>query len=349
MNSAIAQQAADPTSTFDVYCGVWTNWSRGQILGATLTLSRNDGNLLIAFLAFFVTVVGTQLWRIFCFAFHSLFSSESPKDGLHHQRQALLRNSGTAAAGIFTMVQLLWAWRQTAKDLYRRILPILIGTALFACAFAVASGFSSRVSTSAGNEVLLSGTNCRALNDSSGLSTMERETLKFPFYAKTIAAASNYAQQCYSSNATTGSLECSIYIKKHLGTSSIRNASCPFQSGACRSENSSLLLDTGLLDSNDDFGLNAPPDQRFQYRRRLHCAPLATEGLTSQHNISSDRSYTRYHFGRMTSREITGNYTYEYSNDAIWESKQLQDTHRVKDYSIGYATSPPHSPNPPSP
>ncbi|KAF4539272.1 uncharacterized protein LTHEOB_10436 [Lasiodiplodia theobromae] len=43
----------------------------------------------------------------------------------------------------------------------------------------------------------------------------------------------------------------------------------------------------------------------------------------------------------MTSREITGNYTYEYSNDAIWESKQLQDTHRVKDYSIGYATSPP--------
>ncbi|KAK0614802.1 hypothetical protein DIS24_g11914 [Lasiodiplodia hormozganensis] len=218
MDSAMAQQEADFASLFDVYCGVWTNWSRGKVLGATLTLSREDGNLLIAFLAFFVTAVGE-----------------------------------------------------------------------------------------------------------------EQETLWQPFDAKNAGAASNYAQQCYSPNTTTGSLECSIYIKKRLRTSLIGNASCPFQPGACRSENSSLLLDTGLLDSNDDFGLNAPPGQRFQYRRRLHCAPLATEGLTSKHNISSDRSYTRYHFGPT----LFNNFTYEYSNDAIWEAKKLQNNNAVEDYTIG--------------
>jgi hypothetical protein len=44
-------------STIDdipVYLGVWTNWSRGQVMGSTLTLDRRNGSLLIAFLAFFV-------------------------------------------------------------------------------------------------------------------------------------------------------------------------------------------------------------------------------------------------------------------------------------------------------
>ena len=48
-------------STYEVYLGAWTDWSRGRVLGATLTLSRGDGTLLIAFLAFYVAIVGTRL------------------------------------------------------------------------------------------------------------------------------------------------------------------------------------------------------------------------------------------------------------------------------------------------
>ncbi len=39
-----------------VYTGVWTNWSRGKMMGSTLTLTRTDANVFIAFLAFFVTL-----------------------------------------------------------------------------------------------------------------------------------------------------------------------------------------------------------------------------------------------------------------------------------------------------
>jgi hypothetical protein len=45
---------SDSTDQYVVYLGKWTNWSRGPVFGATLTLSREDANLLIAFVAFFV-------------------------------------------------------------------------------------------------------------------------------------------------------------------------------------------------------------------------------------------------------------------------------------------------------
>lgn len=35
-------------------------------MGATLTLDRRDGNLLIAFTAVFVGIVTERLWRIAC-------------------------------------------------------------------------------------------------------------------------------------------------------------------------------------------------------------------------------------------------------------------------------------------
>jgi hypothetical protein len=42
------------STSYPVYLGTWINWSRGPVFGATLTLTRNDANLLIAFVAFFV-------------------------------------------------------------------------------------------------------------------------------------------------------------------------------------------------------------------------------------------------------------------------------------------------------
>lgn len=44
-----------------VYLGIWTNWSKGAVMGATLTLDRAQGNLLIAFTAVFVGIVTDRL------------------------------------------------------------------------------------------------------------------------------------------------------------------------------------------------------------------------------------------------------------------------------------------------
>lgn len=102
-------------------------------MGATLTLNRVDGNLLIAFTAVFVGVVTERIWRIACVLvsyfskrivrdhatsksfghfrsaqtnnigldtdvgdsriFYRCYSSSEPRDALYHQQQAILRNS----------------------------------------------------------------------------------------------------------------------------------------------------------------------------------------------------------------------------------------------------------------
>lgn len=53
-----------------VHLGLWTDWSRGAVFGRTLTMTRGNANLLIAFTASFVAIVATRFWRILCLAIH---------------------------------------------------------------------------------------------------------------------------------------------------------------------------------------------------------------------------------------------------------------------------------------
>lgn len=72
---------------FKVHLGTWTNWSRGPILGATLTLEPRYGLLLLSFTATFVAFVASRFWRIMSLALHRIYSTPEPRDALHHQRQ----------------------------------------------------------------------------------------------------------------------------------------------------------------------------------------------------------------------------------------------------------------------
>lgn len=90
----------DLTLHYKVHLGVWTDWSRGRVLGATLTLDRQQANLLIAFTASFVVFVGSRFWHILCLFLHQIYSTSDLRDALHHQRQVVLRNSGTSDAGL---------------------------------------------------------------------------------------------------------------------------------------------------------------------------------------------------------------------------------------------------------
>ena len=141
-----------------VYLGVWTNWSHGRIRGATLTISRRNGGLLIAFLALFVGVAGTSLWRIGCFLLHRYFSSKRAADALYHQRQAILRNASNSQSGLVILLHTCWAWRNFA--FFWRLLPPIIFAVLIFIGFAIAGVFSSAVATSMGQEVLLKSPNC---------------------------------------------------------------------------------------------------------------------------------------------------------------------------------------------
>lgn len=113
-----------------VHTGPWINWSHGLVLGSTITLSERDGELLTAFLAMFVTAAGAACWKIMSFALHQHRSPRDPKDGIHHQQQAILRNSGSPFGASFDLAQLVWSWRKHAVKPFIRTLP-LVALALF--------------------------------------------------------------------------------------------------------------------------------------------------------------------------------------------------------------------------
>lgn len=314
------------SGSYGVRTGIWTNWNHEAVYGAMLTLSRKDGSLLVAFIAVFITFVGTRTWRISCFIFHQIYSSKKRRDAFHHQRQAILRNSSEATSGLVTFLKLPWAWRTIAKGSLRRILPILLYAIIFTVAITLASVFSSRLATS--TEVLIFGDFCGWLNISKGDYT--GVMLLLPYLSHSVYSSASYARQCYTPDVFS-LLGCNTFVTKQLPIHITKNSSCPFENNICRSNSTNLLLDTGYLDTHIHFGLNAPPDQRLQYRRVLHCSPLVTDGYKTRWNLSSDRSYTRYHHGTIGK----ANFTYEYTNDAIWEAILTNENSAIPDYNIG--------------
>ncbi len=153
-----------------------------------------------------------------------------------------------------------------------------------------------------------------------------------PARAKDLLSADQYARQCYT--ATSGTLYCDTYVKTRLEPSIVNTtARCPFRPEVCRHANSNLLLDTGYLDSHEDFGRNAPPDQRFYYRRIVHCSPLETEGYSSYTNLSADKSYIRYQYGNAT--QVNGStldFTAEFSRDDYYSVRDISENHGNTNY-----------------
>lgn len=284
---------ADTTLKYKVRLGLWTNWSRGSTLGRTLTMSRRDGDLLIAFTAFLVAFVGSRFWRIVCFSFHRYYSTAKPQmqNPIYQQRQVILRNSSSADSGLLRIIQLYFAWKHSARLL--QILPVLFMAAFCLAGFAIAGGFSSQISTAVGTEVLLDGTNCGRIAYSTSAEGIYLSGV--PYYSNLVKNALDYVQRCYSANST-GLIDCKSFVVERLSGYSNSTANCPFADGVCRSNSSNLLLDTGYINSHDHLGINAPPDQRILYRQTLHCAPLRTEGHHAQISRSGG-NWTRYNYG----------------------------------------------------
>lgn len=99
------------TAASFVHTGPWINWSHGLVLGSTITLNQQDGALLTAFLGIFVTTAGAACWKIMSFALHQHRSLRISQDGIHHQQQAILRNTGSPSKASLELAHLAWSWR----------------------------------------------------------------------------------------------------------------------------------------------------------------------------------------------------------------------------------------------
>jgi hypothetical protein len=214
-----------------------------------------------------------------------------------------------------------------------RLFPSVLFAICCISAFTAAGGFSSQISTSRGDVVLLKGDQCGIPTNLSNL-TVDDETLWFTTSSQRARDAVNYAQQCYSATSS-GILDCDKFVVRNFRSKSTQtNSSCPFPGpeAICRNNDTALLLDSGYLDSNDDFGINTPVHQRLQWRYVLQCAPLVTEGFTSQVNDTQNMTWMRYNYGAWAGNTMEDptftvpslNAQYSFLN-RTYESGQLTD------------------------
>lgn len=128
--------------------------------------------------------------------------------------------------------------------------------------------------------------------------TTEFATIYQPYLSKRSTSDGNYVKQCYPDVHDTEG--CNTFVSRRLPINITRDAGCPFLGDICKSEDANLVLDTGLIDSHHNLGLNAPPRDRYQFRVVLQSAPLRTKNYSQQvENIWPDQSnsYVRYQYG----------------------------------------------------
>jgi hypothetical protein len=229
----------------------------------------------------------------------------------------------------------MWSWRRKAQDTILRLLVPATLAALVMAGFVAASGLSSQISSAIGNEALIDGSYCMTFNETAYYELPGSSDYLEPYVSQQLQAAATYAKQCYRAN-TTRAFECGTFIRNRLTSTTQRDAACPFRDSICKSNDKNVILDTGLLDSHEDYGLNTPSSERFQHRRVLHCAPLKTEAFKTTYNISANKSFTRYNYGATLASDISSwvNYTLDASNDLIEEIRAEALVRSNGDYDI---------------
>lgn len=323
--------SASVAQSFTVYTGIWINWSYGKIQGSTLTLDQRGANLLIAFTALFVTLVAVHVWNIACFALHAIYSSPRRHDIVHHQKQAILRNYRDPGSAALALIRVAWTWRRVRKT-HKQL--VLLGLCLLvSVGLTIATGFSSRIARD-DHEVLLRGHQCGQF------SKVDTTDSSAPLLADRMNMALSYAAQCYNGESNALS-ECGVLINTRLKTSKTRHTDCPFGS-LCKANTTSIAMDSGIIDSHKDLGMNTPQSQRFALRNTWQCSVLETRGHTSVMNVSSTQSFKMYNYslgsdGRVQTTHMASNDALDdYMRAVLPENDVQRSVAPQPDYSLGY-------------
>lgn len=301
-----------------VYRGVWINWEQGVVRGATLTVSERDGALLISFIATFVTICGAQLWRIISYAAHQTRSTSEPRDGLHHQQQAIFRNASTPGGAAWSFLLQFWYWRGRASHHVVRTLPWTVFGITYLIAFATLSTFSSQVSKAVGSTRLIRGDNCGLWM----LDTNDSNAAASAFQARMTnesVVSSTYARACYGSQPDP--LSCGTYPVPALEYTVERNASCPFAAGTCiNGDTAAFKLTTNALNSHHQLGINAPAKHRVEIHKEAVCAPVRQlraplNGSIGETDVGTEgHLFIRYYYGDVG----PNNYTFQYDTQSMY-------------------------------
>ena len=291
-------------SSTSIYTGPWINWSQGPVLGSTITLSARDGAILTSFIATFVTIVGAQLWKIICFILHQSRASQKPEDGLYHQHQNVFRNSTTPGGAAWSFTLQSWYWWGRARRSTVRSLPWALFSILYIVVLAALSIFgSSEIAKAAGQDRLIRGSQCgywQVDGSEIGDDSFEAKILRDS------QSAAAYARDCYA--GSVDSLKCNTYATPQIKWAG-KQAECPFQDRICY-RNYTYQMDTGLIDSHHDLGINTAEGERVKYRKVTTCSVLTEEDYIEDNNATQ---LVTWYYGPAGS----SNYTFSYSRYAL--------------------------------
>jgi hypothetical protein len=297
------------------------------MFGATITITSQYGNLLVAFLALYVGWTGSNLWGIICFGLHQLRSTDY-HDGLHYQQQAVFRNTLPAHTVLWRLTRLGWTWRHNTKGAIRRTLQLLPIILAHMIAFISAAALSARVASAGANEALIKSNVCGWPDDHiiSNFGNWTPEEIQiannmFVSMHMSYREAAAHVRSCYTDDAPSSSV-CESYVKRRIVSKLDTDFPCPFAEGACMT--SAVRLDSRYLDSDLDLGITAARHNRVQLRKVTTCAPIPAEqkhstGKITQFNplqeVVGKPEYVRYYIGPSVKEKTE--YTYAVSNYSI--------------------------------
>lgn len=134
--------------------------------------------------------------------------------------------------------------------------------------------------------------------------------------------------------------ECGVLINTRLDTNKTRHTECPF-GNLCKPNTTSITMDSGLIDSHKDLGMNTPKSHRFAVRNVWQCSVLETRGHTSMMNISNTQSFKLYNYsmgsdGRIQPTHMASNDAHdEYLRGYLPEIDVQRSLISQPDYSLG--------------
>ncbi|KAF2716923.1 hypothetical protein K431DRAFT_234249, partial [Polychaeton citri CBS 116435] len=300
--------------------GFWIDHSRNPVLGATITLEAKYGTQLVSAAAIVVQIIGAALWTILAFALHHHFASPDLRDEYDAQVQVMLRNTGAADWAVWNILGLGLTWRGHKQRVLKKSIGIAAIPALVWVCFIVAGIFVGQIASNSYDvtTVLMKPGVCGYV-DYDGTQSSLNGFLKVQKNISTVAR--NYARSCYDRGGMSA-ISCSVYPRAALEYNVLPNQPCPVPSGgACfGGDNTAVTLQTKALSSHDDFGTNAPKDDRMTLEYKATCAPLDydfVDSITVENRTDVGNNVTvlvkEFHVGNLTTVDDTTNYPFSYA------------------------------------
>jgi len=269
----------------NVYTGAWIDRSRGTFAGATLTVTSEQGAILVAFLAIFVSFAAQQLWGLICFFWHLSRARGQEKKILEHQQDLSLRNSETPLQASWYFIQIAWAWKSRLDRLswwrfavLPTVLPLLLSGVVL-----VAGILSSQIVRSTAVNVLIYKPVCGLWDSRApGLwdATSEERLMRDNHMSSLRTFSGQYGKICYGTQRTSkGTNACRIFSVPRIRYSTTLTAPCPFDSSVCsKPERANLQMETEIIDTNKILGINTRL-HNIELKKTTVCAPLKAEKL----------------------------------------------------------------------